>query len=122
MSLDDFELILPNNEGEISVLKKEMSKYAERIDNYKKRIKEISWNWLPEQVNLLLKKSPNYIKLAVLSELLLEKRIDTYQLSFDLCEEGMIHNKIALEDYYKFCEVIDDYCKTGEQIELMEQD
>lgn len=50
------------------------------------------------------------MKLAVLTELLLEKEVDTYELSLELVKEIPSLN---LEYYNRACGVINDYCKTG---------
>ncbi len=77
MSLEGLKLRLPEDKDRVNKLKRKLKEYAERVEKVKKELEKDNPTWHPELVQLTLEKSPNYIRLSVLSELFLEEEVDT---------------------------------------------
>ena len=109
MSLQGPKLILPDDEKRVSKLKRKLSEYATRVEDYKKNLERENPTWHPEQIELLYKQFSEYFKLAVLSELLLKEKLDTYAFSLELQKDKGFN----IQNYDGAGGVINDYCETG---------
>ena len=109
MNLESPKLILPEDEKKVNQLRRKLIEYATRVEYYKKSLEKENPFMHPELIESLYKQSSEYSKLAVLSELLLNRKLDTYIFSLELQKEKAFN----IKNYNNACGVIDDYCKTG---------
>lgn len=114
MDSENKKIILPReNKKRVSALRRKLKEYAERVDDYKKRLERENPSWHPKLIELSCGKSEHYIRLAILSELLYEGEVSLSKLCSELESEGIISDGRTLDDFFGSYLVINDYCETG---------
>ena len=102
---------LPEDEGRVEQLERKLIEYQDRLERHRKKIMKEHPYWAPEQIEMYL--SDTKYKILVLSRVLKDKEVRTYDLSRELIKlEGGL---FSVDNYQNACGVIDDYCTTGGQ-------
>ncbi len=103
---------LPEDKGRVEQLERKLTEYQGRLERHRKKVRVEHPYWSPEQINCFL--SDTRYKIIVLSRVLKDKKVKTYNLSREIAK-GEAEGWFDVDAYQNACGVIDDYCLTGGQ-------